>query len=194
MKTHKVRRKPWLSLLLLAATLLTSCTGARPAAVKSQPPPRPAVRLRPPLPSPRAASPVPLTFPEPLVLPQSPPAAPKTPRELVEFALFLYGRGEFGQAARFFLEAADAKGSASQSNYFRITCLQAAATSFLWAGDLEAFHRVIDRLREKELDRFQVISPWEELALLLALSDRLKKGRAGELGHGVPLPLQRLLR
>lgn len=95
------------------------------------------------------------------------------PGELVEFALALYERGKYREAAKFFLDAGSLDKSRPGANQFRIACLCASATCLLDAGDIEDFHKVVGRIKG-EMDRFQEASMEDEVNILIAISDRLK--------------------
>jgi len=97
----------------------------------------------------------------------------KDPGQLVEFALALYEKGKYREAAKFFLDAGSLDKSRPGANHFRIACLCASATCLLDAGDIENFHKVVERIKG-EMDRFQMASITDEASLLIAISDKLK--------------------
>ena len=114
----------------------------------------------------------------------------KRPETLVQFALGVAERGEAAKAAAFFLEAADSEGAGSRWNHFRIECVAAAATLYLEAGDIQRFQETVTRLRE-ELDRFRIGYTEPEIAVLLAIDDRLA-GRPAVLPRQIPWPIRDL--
>jgi len=87
--------------------------------------------------------------------------------------LALYDKGKYREAAKFFLDAGSLDKSRPGANHFRIACLCASATCLLDAGDIENFHKVVERIKG-EMDRFQMASITDEASLLIAISDKLK--------------------
>ncbi len=91
---------------------------------------------------------------------------PSDPEEVVRFALMLAEQGAHQRAGRFFLEAVDLPRADSVDNRLRNAALSAAASCFLQAGDIDAFHQTVTRLRG-QLNRFRMAALPPELALLL---------------------------
>ncbi len=139
---------------------------------------------------PRASRPREVTYP----LETSQPISPEhnQPEALAQFALGLAEKGEAAKAAAFFLEAADSEGADSRWNRFRIACVAAAATLYLEAGQIQHFNEAVARLRG-EMDRFQIAASEPEIALLLAIDDKLA-GRPVVISTQIPWPVRDLFR
>ncbi|KPJ61799.1 MAG: hypothetical protein AMJ42_00915 [Deltaproteobacteria bacterium DG_8] len=115
-----------------------------------------------------------IRFTDPLIIPSDYRVVnERDPKEVVTFALKLYGKREYRQAAKFFLDAADLVSNSSNYNEFRVVCLSAAATSLLEGGDIEDFQKVMVNVR-LEMDRFQWADMKDELSVLMAISDKLQ--------------------
>ena len=106
------------------------------------------------------------------------------PKEVVTFAIKLYEKKEYRQAARFFLDAADLISGDARDNEFRVVCLSAAATSLLEGGDIEDFQKVMTNLR-LEMDQFQWADMKDEVTVLVAISDKLQ-GNQPHVGSTIP--------
>lgn len=134
-----------------------------------------------------------IQFPRPLViLPNIQVSDKDDPKEIVEFALMLYEKGRFRNAAKFFLDAAALDEENSQDNRFRLACLSAAATCFLEESDFEDFHQVVERIKG-EMDRFQAASIENKISMLIAVSERLR-GEKVELNPDTPINVRGLFR
>lgn len=115
-----------------------------------------------------------IRFTDPLIIPSDFRVINRNdPKEVVTFALKLYEKKEYRQAAKFFLDAADSVSGNSTHNEFRVICLSAAATSLLEGGDIENFQKVMTNLR-LEMDQFQWADMKGEIAVLIAISDKLQ--------------------
>jgi len=112
------------------------------------------------------------------------------PETVVQFALGLAEKGEAEKAASFFLEVADSERADSRWNRFRIECVAAAASLYFQGGNLQRFHESVARLRG-ELDRFQLAQAEPEIAVLLAIDDKLV-GRPTVLSREIPWPIRDL--
>ena len=114
----------------------------------------------------------------------------KDPGQLVEFALALYEKEKHREAAKFFLRAGSLDKSRPGANQFKIACLCASAICFLNAGDIENFHKVVEKIKG-EMNEFQMASISNEISLLIAISDKLK-GRKVNLNPTIPANVKKL--
>jgi len=115
-----------------------------------------------------------IQFSDPMIIPSDYRVInERDPKEVVIFALKLYRKKEYRQATRFFLDAAELVSDNSRHNEFRVVCLSAAATSLLEGGDIEDFQKVMTNLR-LEMDQFQWADMKDEVAVLVAISDKLQ--------------------
>ncbi len=130
-----------------------------------------------------------VTFP--LEKSQLPYPDTKQPESIAQFALGLAEKGEATKAAAFFLEAADTEGADSKWNRFRIACVAAAGALYLEAGEIQSFQKSVARLRG-EMDRYQIAASEPEIALLLAISDKLT-GRHTAVSPQIPWAVRELL-
>lgn len=177
-----------LAIVVVLSVILAACTGEQATLRQSV--------LQPPLTEQAAPAEAPqevweLVFADPLLVPKGMTVGePTDPKVLVTFALTLVEKQEFQQAASFFLEAADVPSAASLRNEFRLATLAAAASCYLQAGDMDAFRRVAERLREG-MDRFQAATLQPELAVLLAIAMQ-GRGDGSNLPATVPLAVRHL--
>jgi hypothetical protein len=86
------------------------------------------------------------------------------PEEMIKFALKLYPESP-GLSAEYFLKAA----SIPFSRELKLACLAAAAKAYLKKGDLQGFLSVEGQI-EAELTRYELVSPPQELADIIALA------------------------
>jgi hypothetical protein len=176
-----------LALAMMFGVILAACAGEQAALRQSVMQPPSVVEQTAPAEAPQEVWE--LGFADPLLVPKGMAVdAPTDPKALVMFALTLVEKQEFQQAASFFLEAADLPSTTSLRNEFRLTALAAAASCYLQAGDLDAFRRVVQRLRDG-MDRFQAATLQPELAVLLAIA---AQGDDSHVPATVPLAIKHL--
>jgi hypothetical protein len=175
-----------LALAMMFGVILAACAGEQAALRQSV--------MQPPVAEQVAPAEAPqevweLRFADPLLVPKGMAVdAPTDPKALVMFALTLVEKQKFQQAASFFLEVADLPSTTSLRNAFRLTALAAAASCYLQAGDMDAFRRVVQRLRDG-MDRFQAATLQPELAVLLAIA---AQGDDSHVPATVPLAIKQL--
>ena len=172
MKKKNLKKNMFLSLLIVALVFLSSCaTGnrlARNFTTNST-----------------------IRFSDPIIIPSDYRVTnQRDPKEIVTFALKLYEKKEYRQAAKFFLDAADLVSGNTRHNEFRILCFSAAATSLLEGGDIEDFQKVMTNL-SMEMDQFQWADMNDEIAVLIAISDKLQ-GNQSYVRSNIPHSIREL--
>lgn len=110
-----------------------------------------------------------LTFNEDIDVPQNAAVQDANdPKQVILFALALSRRGRHGNAARFFVEAAQRFRSLNRE--LEISLYAAAANEYLKAGDMMKFRETIQGLRQTAT-RFQYAGFDQNTAALISLGD-----------------------